>query len=212
VAFSDRTAAGIELAGALRHLAGTADLLVLGLPRGGVPVAAEVARALGAPLDVFVVAKIGLPGQVELAVGALASGGVRVLNEPVIRAAHISGDELDGLVAATAAKLASRERRYRGARPAPAVAGRPVVLVDDGLATGSTMRAAIDALRTLGAARVVVAVPVAPVATARAIGGLVDELVCLALPEPFVAVGAWYDDFSPTPDDVVVRLLAGGGA
>jgi predicted phosphoribosyltransferase len=191
VAFSDRTAAGIELAGALRHLAGTADLLVLGLPRGGVPVAAEVARALGAPLDVFVVAKIGLPGQVELAVGALASGGARVLNEPVIRAAHISAAALDGLVAATAAKLDSLERRYRGARLAPVVAGRPVILVDDGLATGSTMRVAIEALRALGAARLVVAVPVAPVATARALAGLVDELVCLVLPEPFVADGAW---------------------
>jgi predicted phosphoribosyltransferase len=207
--FTDRIAAGLELAGSLHHYRGADDLLVLGLPRGGVPVAAEVARALPAPLDVFMVAKIGLPGQVELAIGALATGGVRVLNEPVIRAARIGADELERLAGRTAAKLAERERRYRGDRPPPAIDGRVVILVDDGLATGATMRAAVTALRTLAAARIVVAVPVAPPGTAADLAALVDELVCVHTPEPFIAVGAWYHDFSPTSDAEVVRLLAG---
>lgn len=209
VRFTDRTAAGVELAGALGHYRGASELLVLGLPRGGVPVAAEVARALAAPLDVFMVAKIGLPGQVELAIGALASGDVRVLNEPVIRAARIGDDELERLAGLAGAKLADRERRYRGERPPPAIAGRVVILVDDGLATGATMRAAVVALRALGAARVVVAVPVAPPATAAQLAALVDELVCVHTPDPFIAVGAWYHDFAPTSNVDVVRLLAG---
>lgn len=209
--FSDRVAAGIELAGHLGHYGGRDDTLVLGLPRGGVPVAAEVARALAAPLDAFMVTKIGLPGRVELAVGALASGGVRVLNEPVIRAAGIGPSELEQLAARAGEKLAARDRRYRGERPPPAVAGRVVILVDDGLATGATMRAAITALRALGAGGVVAAVPVAPPSTCAALAPLVDELVCVYMPEPFVAVGAWYEDFSPTRDDEVERLLAGGG-
>ncbi len=206
--FSDRVAAGIELAGRLDHHARRADTLVLGLPRGGVPVAAEVARALDAPLDAFMVAKIGLPGRVELAVGALASGGVRVLNERVIRAAGIGPEELEELAVRAGAKLADRDRRYRGGRPPPAVADRAAILVDDGLATGATMRAAITALRALGAAGVVVAVPVAPPSTCAALAPLVDELVCVFTPDPFVAVGAWYEDFSPTGDDEVQRLLA----
>jgi predicted phosphoribosyltransferase len=185
---------------------------VLGLPRGGVPVAAEVARALGAPLDLFMVAKIGLPGRVELAVGALASGGVRVLNERVIRAAGIAPEELEALAERTAGKLAERERRYRGERPPPAVAGRTVVLVDDGLATGATMRAAITALRELRAARIVAAVPVAPPSTCAALSSLVEEIVCVHQPEPFVAVGAWYEDFSPTGDAEVQRLLGAAPA
>jgi predicted phosphoribosyltransferase len=205
--FSDRTAAGIELAGRLAHVGGSP--VVLGLPRGGVPVAAEVARALGGALDVFMVAKIGQPGRVELAVGALASGGVRVLNDRLIAAAGIGPAELDVLAALARAKLDDRERRYRGDRPPPRLDGRLVVLVDDGLATGATMRAAIAALRELRAARIVVAVPVAPASTCAALGPLVDELVCLHTPEPFVAVGAWYEDFSPTTDDEVERLLAG---
>ena len=170
--------------------------------------AAEVARAIGAPLDVFMVAKIGQPGRVELAVGALASGGVRVLNERVIAAAGIGPIELEVIAARAQAKLWERERRYRGDRPRPRLDGRLVILVDDGLATGATMRAAIAALRELRVARIVVAVPVAPASTCTALGDLVDELVCLCTPEPFVAVGAWYEDFSPTSDDEVERLLA----
>jgi predicted phosphoribosyltransferase len=208
--FSDRVTAGIELARLLGHHAGRSDLLVLGLPRGGVPVAAEVARALGAPLDVFMVRKIGLPGRVELAVGALASGGVRVLNDRVIKAAGIGPEELELLAARAGEILAERERRYRGSRPAPAVAGRTVVLVDDGLATGATMRAAIAALRELGAGRVIAAVPVAPSETCERLAGLVDEMVVVHTPEPFIAVGAWYADFSATSDDEVERLLAPG--
>jgi predicted phosphoribosyltransferase len=208
--FSDRVTAGIELARLLGHHAGRSDLLVLGLPRGGVPVAAEVARALGAPLDVFMVRKIGLPGRVELAVGALASGGVRVLNDRVIKAAEIGPEELELLAARAGEILAERERRYRGSRPGPAVAGRTVVLVDDGLATGATMRAAIAALRELGAGRVIAAVPVAPSETCERLAGLVDEMVVVHTPEPFIAVGAWYADFSATSDDEVERLLAPG--
>ncbi|MEA2297878.1 MAG: putative phosphoribosyl transferase [Solirubrobacteraceae bacterium] len=208
--FPDRVAAGVELGRGLGHLAGRGDVLVLGLPRGGVPVAAEVARALRAPLDVFMVRKIGLPGRVELAVGALASGGVRVLNERVIQAAGIGVEELEGLAARAAEKLAEHERHYRGDRPAPAVGGRLVVVVDDGLATGATMRAAVSALRELGAGQVVAAVPVAPTETCARLSPLVDELVCLHTPEPFVAVGAWYEDFSPTADEEVQRLLATG--
>ena len=209
--FSDRVAAGIELAGHLGHYGGRADTLVLGLPRGGVPVAAEVARTLGAPLDAFMVAKIGLPGRVELAVGALASGGVRVLNDPVIRASGIGPDELEALAVRAGEKLADRNRRYRGGRPPAAVAGSLAILVDDGLATGATMRAAITALRALGAAGVVAAVPVAPPSTCAALAPLVEELVCVYMPDPFVAVGAWYEDFSPTADAEVQRLLAAAG-
>ncbi len=206
--FPDRVAAGIELAGHLSRYRGRTDLIVLGLPRGGVPVAAEVARALGAPLDVFMVAKIGLPGRVELAVGALASGGVRVLNDRVIEAAGIGAEELGRLAEQAAGKLADRERRYRGERPPPAIEGRAAILVDDGLATGATMRAAVAALRALGPARVVAAVPVAPASTCERLARLVDEMVCVRMPEPFVAVGAWYHDFSPTSDAEVERLLA----
>jgi putative phosphoribosyl transferase len=209
--FSDRVAAGIELAGHLGHYGGRADTLVLGLPRGGVPVAAEVARALAAPLDAFMVTKIGLPGRVELAVGALASGGVRVLNEAVIRAAGIGAAELEELAVRAGEKLAARDLRYRAGKPPPAVAGRVAILVDDGLATGATMRAAIAALRALGAGGVVAAVPVAPPSTCAALAPLVDELVCVYMPEPFVAVGAWYEDFSPTRDAEVQRLLSGSG-
>ena len=208
--FSDRVAAGIELAGHLDHYGGRADTLVLGLPRGGVPVAAEVARALAAPLDAFMVTKLGLPGRVELAVGALASGGVRVLNEPVIRAAGLGAAELEQLAARAGEKLAARDLRYRGGKPPPAVDGRVAILVDDGMATGATMRAAIAALRALGAGGVVAAVPVAPPSTCAALAPLVDELVCVYMPEPFVAVGAWYEDFSPTRDGEVQRLLSGG--
>ncbi|MGI8803614.1 MAG: phosphoribosyltransferase [Solirubrobacteraceae bacterium] len=181
---------------------------MLGLPRGGLPVAAEVARALAAPLDAFMVAKIGQPGRVELAIGALASGGVRVLNEGVIRAAGIGADEVEELARRTGEKLAERERCYRGGRPPPAVAGRVAILVDDGVATGATMRAAVTALRALGAARVVAGVPVAPPSTCAGLAPLVDEIVCVHMPEPFVAVGAWYEDFSPTTDEEVRRLLA----
>ncbi len=207
--FPDRVAAGIELAGALGHHRARPGLLVLGLPRGGVPVAAEVARELAAELDVFVVRKIGLPGRVELALGALASGGGRVLNERLIRAAGIGPEELEELEERAAAQLAENERRYRAGRPAPAVTGRPVIIVDDGLATGATMCAAVTALRELGAETVVAAVPVAPPATCARLELLVDEVVCVYSPEQFVAVGSWYEDFTQTSDAEVIRLLGG---
>ena len=207
VAFRDRTHAGRELAALLDRHAGRPDLVVLGLPRGGLPVADEVAAALHAPLDAFIVRKLGVPGHRELAMGAIASGGVRVLNETVVRAAAIAPEEIERVAAEELVELERRERAYRGARPAPAVRGRTAILVDDGLATGSTMRAAVGALRRAGARSVVVAVPVAPPQACAALEPLVDELVCVRTPEPFGAVGAWYEDFSQVEDDEVRALL-----
>lgn len=207
--FRDRSDAGRRLAPLLAHYAGRADLLVLALPRGGVPVGYEVARALGAPLDVFLVRKLGVPGHEELAMGALASGGVRVLNVDVVRELHLDAAALERVAHAEALELRRREQAYRGERPAPAVAGRCVILVDDGLATGSTMRAAARALRQLRPARLVVAVPVAAAETCRAMRREADEVVCALTPEPFFAVGLWYDDFTQTSDDEVRELLAG---
>src|SRR3954452_925377 len=198
--FRDRADAGRALAAAL---AAEPGLLVLGLPRGGVPVAAEVARALGAELDVFVVRKLGVPWQPELAFGAIASGGVRVLNEELIAASGLASETVDEVTRRETIELVDRERRYREGRPAVPLAGRPVVLVDDGLATGATMRAAVAAAQAQHAARVVAAAPVAPRETVRTFAQAGIELVTVATPRPFLAVGHWYVDFSPVTDDQV---------
>jgi putative phosphoribosyl transferase len=205
--YRDRTHAGRELASKLLEYADRPDVIVLALPRGGVPVAFEVAKALRAPLDVFVVRKLGVPGHEEYAMGAIATGGVRVLDERVVRAAGVTRADLDAVTAAEQRELERRERQYRGDRPPPDVAGRTVILVDDGLATGSTMRAAVAALREERAARVVVAVPIAPPETCDAFRDIVDDIVCARTPEPFYAVGLWYEDFSQTTDDEVHELL-----
>lgn len=209
--FRDRAEAGRRLAEALAHYAGDPGLLVLALPRGGVEVGAEVARRLGAPLDVVLVRKLGVPGHEELAMGAIATGGVRVLSEEVIATLGVSEREIAAVAAAEEGELARRERAYRGRRGPPVVEGRTVVLVDDGLATGATMRAAAAVLRRMGPRRLVVAVPVAPAETCRTLRALVDEVVCLLTPEPFRSVGEWYDDFSQTSDDDVRRLLGTAG-
>ncbi len=205
--YRDRTEAGQALAAKLGSFAGRTDTLVLALPRGGVPVAYEVARALGTPLDVFVVRKLGTPGQPELAMGAIASGGVRVLNHEVVDTYGIPADVIDEVAGQELTELERRERQYRGARAPLDVRGKTVILVDDGLATGSTMRAAAAALRQQGAARIVVAVPVAAPMTCEIVRREVDELVCSVTPEPFFAVGQWYHDFSQTTDEEVRDLL-----
>jgi predicted phosphoribosyltransferase len=206
--FRDRHSAGSELASHLQRFANQPDALVLALPRGGVPVAFEVARRLALPLDVFVVRKLGVPGQEELAMGALASGGVRVLNPEVVRYLRIPDEEIDRVAAHEQVELERRERLYRNGRSAPLVQGRTVILVDDGLATGSTMRSAARALKLEGAGKVVVAVPVASAQTCARLRSEVDEVICPATPEPFYAVGQWYEDFSQTTDEQVRDLLA----
>ena len=206
--FRDRVHAGRRLAQHLLPYAGRPNLLVLGLPRGGVPVAAEVAEALDAPLDVFLVRKLGLPGHEELAMGAIASGGIRVLNPEVVNAVRVPGPVIDAVARREGAELERREREYRGDRPAPEIRGRTVLLVDDGLATGSTMRAAVAALQSEQPEKLVVAVPVAAPETCDAFREVVDDVVCAATPEPFYAVGLWYDDFSQTTDAEVRALLA----
>jgi len=183
------------------------DVLVLALPRGGVPVASEVARALNAPLDVFLVRKLGMPGHEEFAIGAIASGGVRVVNEDTLRDYGVSREQVDAVAEAERQELERRERSYRGDRPFPRIGGKTVILIDDGLATGSTMRAAVAALRLEGPARIVVAVPTAPIETCTELRHLVDEVVCLVTPDPFYAVGLWYEDFSQTTDEEVRGLL-----
>jgi len=202
--FPDREEAGRRLAAELPALDRP---IVLALPRGGVPVAAAVARALDAPLDVFVVRKLGLPMQPELAMGAVARGGVRVLNEDVLRQAGVPAAVLEEVTARERAEVEARERLYRGDRPAPALAGRDAVLVDDGLATGATMRAAVAAVRALGPRRVVVAVPVAPAETVIAFGRDGIELACVHVPDDFVSVGSWYRDFGQVTDEEVIRLI-----
>ena len=206
--FRDRSEAGRLLAAKLAAYANRPDVLVLALPRGGVPVAYEVARALNAPLDVFVVRKLGVPGHEELAMGAVATGGVRVLNEQVVDGLRIPDYVIDAVAAQEQQELARRERLYRGGRPPPDVRGRTVILVDDGLATGATMHAAIKALRQLQPARIVVAVPTAAPETCEALRAEVDEVICAITPEPFHAVGLWYEDFSQTTDEEVRDLLA----
>jgi predicted phosphoribosyltransferase len=206
--FADRHDAGRVLATHLSHYAGRDDVVVLGLPRGGVPVAYEVAKALHAPLDVFLVRKLGVPGHEELAMGAIASGGVRVLNNEVVRGLRIPPSWVDEVTEYESAELARRERAYRGDRPPLDVAGKVAILVDDGLATGASMRAAVEALRRLGPSKIVVAVPAADPDVCDSLRRAVDEVVCAITPKPFNAVGAWYEDFSPTTDQEVRDLLA----
>lgn len=203
--FRDRSDAGRALAAALMHHADH-EVMVLALPRGGVPVAFEVAVRLAAPLDVFLVRKLGVPGHEELAMGAIASGGIQVVNESLIARLGISRRALETVITRERRELQRRELAYRDGRAPLEVAGRTVILIDDGLATGSTMKAAIAGLRKLGPGRIVVAVPVAAQESCAEIGAQVDELVCLATPEPFYGVGLWYDQF-PQIDDAEVHAL-----
>lgn len=205
--FHDRADAGRALAADLAPYAGRPDLVVLALPRGGVPVAYEVARALGAPLDVFLVRKLGLPGHEEFAMGAIASGGIRLINEDVVREFGVTDAEIAAVSAAEEQELERRERQYRRDRPTPRIAGRTVILVDDGLATGSTMHAAVLALRQENPAHIIIAVPVAAAETCDEFRNLVDDIVCAETPSPFHAVGLWYEDFSQTTDEEVQELL-----
>jgi putative phosphoribosyl transferase len=211
-AFRDRVHAGRVLAERLRDYAGHPDLVVVALPRGGVPVGYEVATALGAPLDVLVVRKLGLPGHEELAMGAIASGGTTVVNDEVVRLSGVPRELLEEQAALGRAELARRERLWRGDRPRPEVAGRLVLLVDDGLATGSTMRAALAAVRALKPAGIVVAVPTAPAAACERLAKEADAVVCAANPAPFLAVGQSYDVFDQTSDEQVRELLAKAAA
>jgi putative phosphoribosyl transferase len=206
--FADRAEAGRLVAEKLKPLAGRRDVIVLALPRGGVPVAYEIARRLGAPLDVFVVRKIGVPGHEELAMGALASGGVRVLNQDLIDQLGLSDRDVDDLTVREQNELERRERAYRGTRPAPELRGRIVVLVDDGLATGNTMRAAVEAVRAQQPKRIIVAVPVAARSSCEDLADVADEMICARTPEPFQAVGLWYDDFEQTSDAEVGAILS----
>jgi len=205
--FRDRAEAGRILAERLSDYAHRPDVLVLALPRGGVPVGYEVAKALGAPLDVFVVRKLGVPGQQELAMGAIASGGECVLNDDVVRALRIPADVIDAVASQERRELERREQAYRDDRPGVDPRGKIVILVDDGLATGSTMKAAVHALRRLGPKRIIVAVPTASPSTCESFRNESDECICTITPEPFHAVGLWYEDFSQTTDDEVRTLL-----
>ena len=206
-AFANRTEAGRLLAEELKTYASQNDVVVLGLPRGGVPVAYEVAKRLHAPLDVFIVRKLGVPGFEELAAGAIASGGVRVLNEDVVRAISYAAEAIEAVTAKETAELQRREQIYRGGRPAPELSGKTVILVDDGVATGATMRAAVKALRDRSVAKIVVAVPVGPPDTCEELGQQADEAICLSTPPFFQAVGQYYEDFSQTSDNEVRELL-----
>lgn len=206
--FRDRIHAGRELARALPAYAGRDDVVVLAIPRGGVPVGYEVASALRAPLDVFLVRKLGVPGHEELAMGAIGSGGVRVLNDRVLATLEIRPETIERVAVRERAELARREAAYRGNRAPLAVGGRIAIVVDDGLATGASMRAAVAALRRLSPREIVVAVPVGAAATVSELQGLADRVVCLGTPEPFFGVGQFYADFSQTSDDDVRELLA----
>lgn len=213
--FEDRREAGQHLAERLSRYAGE-DILVLGLPRGGVPVAYEVAKKLNAPLDIFTVRKLGVPGHEEYAMGAIASGGVRVLNDEALRELGISAAEVEDAIEEEQEELERRETLYRRDRPAPALEGRTVLLVDDGMATGASMTAALKALRQHNPARVIVAVPAASRTVCEQLEALVDEVICGITPEPFMAVGVWYEQFEQTTDQEVQQLLdraeAFGGA
>jgi len=205
--FRDRREAGQLLATKFTAYANRPDVLVLALPRGGVPVAYEVARALGAPMDIFLVRKLGLPGHEELAMGAIATGGVRVLNDELVGGLRIPDYIIDEVAAWEQQELERREQLYRGDRPALRVQGQTIILIDDGLATGSTMRAAIAALRRQKPARLIVAVPVGAPATCAEFQAETDETICARMPEPFHAIGLWYENFSQTTDDEVRELL-----
>lgn len=206
--FRDRRDGGVQLVENLAHYARRRDVVILALPRGGVPVGFEVARALGAPLDVFVVRKLGVPWHEELAMGAIASGGVRVLNDDVVTNLRIPAEAIDEAAERELHELERREAAYRDGRARPDVRGKVLILVDDGFATGSSMRAAVEAVRHLEPSRVVVAVPVGAPDVCRELEGEADEVVCLERPEPFISVGTWYDNFSQTTDDEVRDLLA----
>ena len=206
-AYADRREAGRELGGLLQKYANRHDVIVLALPRGGVPVAFEVSTALAAPLDVFLVRKLGTPGRRELAMGAIASGGVRVLNDDVVQYLGITRDQIDAVAREEQRELERREAAYRGDRPLPSLENKSVILVDDGLATGSTMRAAVQAVMQRNPARVVVAVPVGASETCEELRGLADEVVCGRTPTPFSAVGQWYLNFDQTTDAEVSALL-----
>jgi putative phosphoribosyl transferase len=205
--FTDRVDAGRLLAERLKAYANRKDVIVLGIPRGGVPVAFEIAEALGAQLDVFVARKLGVPGQEELAFGAVASGGVRVLDPEIVGALGISNFDIEEVTARERKELERRERLYRGARPSLDIGGRTAILVDDGIATGSSIRAAISALRHLHPARLVVAAPVAPLSTCMRLQQEVDDLVCVDTPKSFRAIGEFYEDFSQVTDQEVIDLL-----
>jgi putative phosphoribosyl transferase len=205
--FRDREDAGVELAARLSRYAHDPNVVVLGLPRGGVPVAYQVARILDAPLDIFVVRKLGVPGHRELAMGAIAIGGVQVLNPDVVAALRISEAQITAVSAQEQKELERQQRAYRGDLPFPDLAGRILIVVDDGLATGSTMRAAIKALRQMQPARIVVAAPVAAEETCRSLAAVADEVVCVSTPESFHAVSMWYQEFSQTTDEEVRSLL-----
>ena len=205
--FADRTEAGKMLGEALSNYAGKTDVLVLALPRGGVPVAYEVAKALAAPMDLWLVRKLGVPGQEELAMGAMAGKDTRVLNQEIINLLNIDQASLNATIAREQAELERRNSLYRQGMPPPDIQGKTIILVDDGLATGATMRAAIASLRHAGAARIIVAVPVAAGSASEKIRKEADKLVCLYTPEPFYGVGQWYDDFSQTTDEEVLALL-----
>jgi len=206
--YRDRIDAGKQLAARLSHYANRDYVLVLALPRGGVPVAYEVAKALHAPLDIFLVRKLGVPGHEELAMGAISTGGVRVINADVVDYLRIPARAVDAVVDTELRELERRERLYRGSRAEPDVSGKTLILVDDGLATGSTMRAAVEALRQQNPARIVVAVPVSAPETCDEYRMGVDEIICAQTPEPFMGVGMWYRDFSQTTDEEVREILA----
>jgi putative phosphoribosyl transferase len=205
--FADRRDAGRALATELRGYTGRSDLLILALPRGGVPVGYEIAEALGAPLDLFLVRKLGTPGHEELAMGAIASGGVRVLNDDVIQWYGIPAASIDAVAEREQRELERRELAYREGRQPTPIGGRVVVLVDDGLATGSTMRAAVTAVRQHEPVKIIVAVPVGSLDTCREFSAIADEIICARTPQPFSAVGQWYRDFSQTSDEEVRELL-----
>jgi predicted phosphoribosyltransferase len=206
--FHDRRDAGRQLAERLSAYAHRPDVIVLALPRGGVPVGYEVAKALNAPLDLFLVRKLGVPGREELAMGAIASSGIRVINDEVVRTLGIPPEIIDQVAAEEERELARREWEYRDDRPPAVVSGQQILLVDDGLATGTTMRAAVEALRSSKPAGIVVAVPVAAAEACRAMDEIADKVVCIYAPEQFAAVGAWYEDFSQTTDEEVRALVA----
>jgi predicted phosphoribosyltransferase len=206
--FLDRYEAGRVLGGRLQAFAGRPDVVVLGLPRGGVPVAFEVARSLGVPFDIFLVRKLGAPGQEELAMGAIASGGIVVINHEVVDGLRIPQEMIEAEIARERAELTRREALYRGDRPPIDVSGRIVILVDDGLATGSTMRAAVRALRRRNPASIVVAVPTAAPSTCEEFQTIADACISTITPEPFRAVGLWYENFEQTSDQEVIDLLA----